>query len=218
MRKGTIALGLLMAFSATGVSFAQQNSAMTNSGTAMTVGRESKAEFDRMNQKGAAMVAAIQPTSAKLSSADQALMMEVAKGGMMQLEVSKIAVQKASNEEVRQLAQAEVEEQTGLSAKLKEIADAKGVTLPSAPDAETQTKLTQMQGMSGAEFDRTYVSESGVKGHEKLDMVMSKVRSNASDSNLKNIEKAAHPLVKAHLKVSREIMNKMSGNGMSGSR
>jgi len=37
---------------------------------------------------------------------------------MMQLEVSKVALQKASNEEVRQMAQAEVDEQSGLSAKL----------------------------------------------------------------------------------------------------
>jgi len=61
------------------------------------------------------------------------------------------------------------------------------------------------------------VTESGVKGHEKLDAVMSKVKANASDSNLKEVEKVAHPLVKAHLKVAREVMNKMSGNSM-GSR
>ncbi|GAB2561532.1 hypothetical protein GCM10027190_09040 [Spirosoma areae] len=209
-------LGLLVALVVAGTSVAQQNSGSMTAGTTTMVGRESKAEFDRMNKKGAATVAAIRPTSAKLSSVDQALMMEVANGGMMQLEVSKIAVQKASNDEVRQLAQAEVEEQTGLSAKLKEIADAKGVVLPSAPDAETQAMVTKMEGMSGMAFDRMYVTESGVKGHEKLDMVMGKVKSNASDNNLKALEKAAHPLVKAHLKVSREIMNKMDGNGSTG--
>ena len=127
-------------------------------------------------------------------------------------------MQKASNEEVRQLAQAEVDEQTGLSAKLMEIAQAKGITLPSTPDAETQAMVTKMQGMSGMSFDRTYVSESGVKGHEKLDAVMTKVKANASDSNLKEVAKAAHPLVKAHLKVSREILGKMSGGSMNSGR
>lgn len=215
MKTKTMTLGLLMGLAVSGATFAQQNSGTMSAGSAMMVGRESKTAFDAMNKKGAATVAAIKPTSAKLSSADQALMMEVATGGMMQLEVSKAAVQKATNEEVRQLAQAEVDEQTGLSAKLKEIADAKGAILPSAPDAETQAMVTKMQGMSGADFDKMYVSESGVKGHEKLDTVMSKVKSNASDSNLKDIEKAAHPLVKAHLKVAREIMTKMgSGMGM----
>ncbi|MFD2569161.1 DUF4142 domain-containing protein [Spirosoma soli] len=216
MKTKSIALGLLMALSVTSVTFAQQNSGMAGSGSTNMVGKESKSAFDRMNQKGAAAVSAIKPTSAKLSSADQDLMMQVAKGGMMQLEVSKIAVQSASSDEVKQLAQAEVQEQTGLSAKLKEIADAKGVTLPSSPDAETQAMVTKMQGLSGADFDKMYVQESGVKGHEKLDAVMSQVKSSASDSNLKDVAKAAHPLVKTHLKVAKEVVSKMSGGSTSG--
>lgn len=216
MKKTVMSLGLMIALSATSISFAQQNSTMSGSGSTTMVGKESKTAFDRMNKKGAETVAAIKPTSAKLSSADQALMMEVAKGGMMQLEVSRVAVQKASSEEVRQLAQAEVEEQTGLSAKLQEIAQAKGITLPSTPDAETQRMVTEMQGMTGMSFDRRYVTESGVKNHEKLDAVMSRVKASASDSNLKAVANAAHPLVKTHLKVSREVMNKMSGNNAGG--
>ncbi|MBC3786636.1 DUF4142 domain-containing protein [Spirosoma utsteinense] len=217
MKKKSIVLGLAIALAAANGSFAQQNSAMTNSGTTGMVGKESKAEFDRLNKKGAADVAAIRPTSAKLSSADQSLMMEVAKGGMKQLEMSKVAVQKASNEAVRQLAQAEVQEQTGLSAKLKEIAQAKGITLPATPDAEVQAAVSRLQAVSGMAFDRMYVTESGVKGHEKLDSVMSKVKSTATDANLKSVAQVAHPLVKNHLKVSRDIMTKMS-DGNTGSR
>ena len=83
MKKTAIALGMMIALSVTSASFAQQNSTMTKLGSTGMVGRESKSAFDRLNKKGAAEVAAIKPSSAKLSSADQALMMEVAKGGMM---------------------------------------------------------------------------------------------------------------------------------------
>jgi putative membrane protein len=209
MKTNVIAVGLLIALSASSISIAQQNSAGINAGSTNMVGKESQQEFNNQNKKGAAAVSAVSPTTAKLSSADQSLMMEVAKGGMMQLEVSKVAQQKATNPEVRQLAQAEIDEQTGLSAKLKEIADAKGVTLPNTPDAETQAMVTKLQGMSGAELDRMYVMESGVKGHEKLDKVMSKVESSASDTSLKGIAKAAHPLVKTHLKVAKQIDGKL---------
>jgi len=209
MKTNVIAVGLLIALSASSIAIAQQNSAGINAGSTNMVGRESQQEFNNQNKKGAAAVSAVSPTTAKLSSADQSLMMEVAKGGMMQLEVSKVAQQKATNPEVRQLAQAEIDEQTGLSAKLKEIADAKGVTLPDTPDAETQAMVTKLQGMSGAELDRMYVMESGVKGHEKLDKVMSKVESSASDTSLKGIAKAAHPLVKTHLKVAKQIDGKL---------
>ncbi|ARK09555.1 DUF4142 domain-containing protein [Fibrivirga algicola] len=176
------------------------------------VGRTSKIEFDRMNKEGASTVAAITPNSTKLSKADEDLMMQVAMGGMMQLETSKVAVQKSTNPEIREIAQAEIDEQTGLSAKLQEIATAKGVTLPSTPDAKTQEMVTKMQGMSGVALDRHYVQEHAVKGHETLDKVMSKVESRGQDANLMAVAKAAHPLVKTHLKVARELSTKMRSN------
>jgi|GEM_PF-1314024 len=207
MKRTAIALGLLLALSAGSVSFAQE--ATSASAGSATFGTMSQEEFDRINQEGAAKVQAITPTSTPLSTADQALMMQVAKGGMMQLEVSKLAVENVTDEQVRKLAESEVEEQTGLSAKLKEIAEAKGITLPAAPDAQTQALLAKMKDMSGAELDRFYVQESGVKGHEQLDKVMSKVKSGAKDAGLKSLAAAAHPLVKTHLTVSRAMLSKM---------
>jgi putative membrane protein len=214
MKKTAIALGLLLALSAGSVSFAQTTpssstpSSSASAGSA-TFGTMSQEEFDRINKEGAAKVQAIKPTSTPLSTADQALMMQVAKGGMMQLEVSKLAAENVTDEQVRKLAQSEVEEQTGLSAKLKEIAEAKGITLPATPDAQTQALLAKMKDMSGAELDRFYVQESGVKGHEQLDQVMSKVKSGAKDAGLKSLAAAAHPLVKTHLTVSRAMLTKM---------
>ncbi|MEZ0540784.1 DUF4142 domain-containing protein [Fibrella arboris] len=180
------------------------------------VGRTSKMEFDRMNKEGAAAVAAITPSGSKLSKADEDLMRQVALGGMMQLETSKVAVQKSTNPEVREMAQAEVDEQTGLSAKLAEIASAKGITLPATPDAKTQDMVSKMQGMAGIELDRHYVQEHAVKGHEVLDKTMAKVESKGQDAALMAVAKAAHPLVKTHLKVARELNAKLkSGNSMN---
>ncbi|WP_041616360.1 DUF4142 domain-containing protein [Spirosoma linguale] len=209
MNTKSMAMGLLVVLALTNVSLAQQTNSTMNSGSTSKVGNESMSAFDNQNKKGAAAVSAVAATPAKLSTADQDLMMQVAKGGMMQLEVSRLAVQSATNDQVKALAQAEVEEQTGLSAKLQEIASAKGVTLPTSPDAETQAVLTKLQSTSGMAFDRLYLTESGVKGHEKLDAVMSMVQSKATDPSMKNLAKAAHPLVKTHLKVARQIMNAM---------
>lgn len=209
MRLNNIMLGVLLGGSVVSTSMAQQTSTM-NAGTAANkVGNESKAEFDRQNKQGAAAVGAVSLTSAKLSEADKKLMDEVATGGMMQLELSRVAMQKATNPQIKAMAQAEVTEQTGLAAKLKEIASAKGVTLPTAPDPQTKSVLSKLNQTSGVAFDKVYITESGVKGHEKLNQVMTKVESNASDNNLKQLAKAAHPLVKTHLTVARAIMTSL---------
>jgi putative membrane protein len=194
-------------------SFASMQTMTTQTGT---IGNMSREEFDRRNKEGAANVAAITATGAPLSKDDQKMMMEVAMGGMMQLEVSRAALDKVTNEEARILAQSEVEEQTGLAAKLQEIASAKGVTLPTAPDSKTRSMVAKMQNMAaGMNFDRNYVKESGVKGHEKLDKTMSKVQSKATDPALKGLASAALPLVRTHLEVSRAVVSKMSDSGNS---
>lgn len=201
-------MGMSLMVALAGMGVAQAQNRTDNN----MVGKMSKTEFERKNQEGADKVAAVTPNNTQLSQADQDLMMQVAKGGMMQLETSKIAVQKATSQEVREFAQGEVDEQTGLSDKLKAIASAKGVTLPSTPDAELQDKLSKMQGLSGTDLDKEYVQQYAINGHQKLDQVMSTVRSQAKDANLQSIEKAAHPLVKTHLKVAQDMQNKMMNN------
>lgn len=191
---------------------------MNASADAAVIGNMSRAEFDRINQQGAAQVAAIQPTSAPLSKDDQKLMMEVAMGGMMQLEVSRVGVEKATNAEAKILAQSEVEEQTALGNKLREIAAAKNVTLPTAPDSKTQAMVAKMrERAAGTDFDKMYVRDSGVKGHEKLDKTMSKVETKATDPALRGVAQAAHPLVRTHLQVSRDVLAKMNGKMMNNS-
>lgn len=206
MKKATIIGGLFIALSVSGVSFAQQSRDSRPGSAAASMNID---DLTRKNKEGGAAVAAVRASSSPLSTADKDLMMRVAMGGMQQLEISRIAVQKASSENVRKLAQLEVEEQTGLSNKLKEIAAAKGITLPTSPDAGTQAMIERMQGMSGADFDRNYVQKSGVEGHEKLDSVMSTVHSSAQDASLKSLASAAHPLVKAHLQASRDMLKTM---------
>jgi putative membrane protein len=226
MNRRTILAGALAFVAARAVGTVAQSGSTTQSGNMSgqgmsgnmmsdeMIGRFSEADFKRVNEEGAAAVAAVTPTNAPLSSDDQKLMMQVAMGGMMQLEVSRIAVQKATEPDVRMLAQAEVEEQTGLSAKLKEIASAKGMTMAMTPDAKTQRMITKMQGMAaGTNFDRAYVRESGVKGHQLLDKTMSKVEQRAADPTLKALAAAAHPLVRTHLQVSRDEVGETGRRG-----
>ncbi|HEX8296528.1 MAG TPA: DUF4142 domain-containing protein [Chthoniobacteraceae bacterium] len=174
------------------------------------IGKLSAADFKKMNKEGGAKVSAIKAEAAPLSEADQKLMLEVAAGGMMQLEVSRIAADKATDADVKAIAKAEVEEQTVLSAKLKEIAKAKKITLPDEPDDKTKKMVAMLQGKSGADLDRTYLENSGVKGHEMLQKTMTKVQDKAQDPALKSLATAALPLIQTHLEVSRDEIAAMA--------
>jgi putative membrane protein len=181
------------------------------SGNSGTIGKMTVADFNSMNARGSQMVNAITPTSTALSAADRQLMMQVATGGQRQLAISQAVVGKATNEQVRMLATSEVEEQTGVAAKLREIAAAKGITLPAGPDAATQALVTRAQGMTGAALDAFYLTEGGIRGHELLQQTMTTVNTTATDATLKSLATATLPVIRTHLTVSRDVQSTMGG-------
>lgn len=158
--------------------------------------------FAAVNAKGAAAIAAIKVTSDPLSKGDEALLKQIADGGMMQLETSKVAEKMATRADVKVFAVAEVEEQTGLGAKLKEIAEAKKASLPAGPNPQTEAIVAKLSALKGAAFDSAYVENTGVKGHEALKATMKKVKAEAKDPALLAIAEAAAPVISAHLQVA----------------
>ncbi|RYY52309.1 MAG: DUF4142 domain-containing protein [Chitinophagaceae bacterium] len=108
------------------------------------VGNMTVAEFNKVNEKGNQAVMAIRPGKSSLSTADQALVKEIAMGGMRQLAMSRKALNSVVRNDVRILAQSEVEEQTGIAANLKEMATTMGFSLPDS--ADTQGGMTGPDG------------------------------------------------------------------------
>jgi len=169
------------------------------------VGKMTVTAFNNINEKGNKMVSAVVPTGAKLSEADKQLLLKIAAGGQRQLALSQAALDKAKDPQVRLLANSEVEEQTGVAAKVKEIAAAKGVTIPGGPDAATQSMVAKVQGMNDAQADAFYIDESGVKGHELLLSTMQQVNGSAKDAALKKLAAATLPVIRTHLTVARQV-------------
>ena len=169
------------------------------------VGKMTVAEFMQINEQGSKMVTAIQADNKPLSEADQQLFKQVATGGMRQLLLSQAVLTKATDEQVKLLAQSEVEEQTTVAAKLKELAAAKGAAVPETPDAETEALVKSISEMSADEVNVFYIRESGVKGHELLKATMSTVKENAADASLKALADATLPVIETHLQVSQTI-------------
>jgi len=173
------------------------------------IGNMTVSAFNAINAKGNKAVSAITVTSTPLSAADQKLITQIAAGGQRQLAISQAVLAKTTDANVKLLATSEVEEQTGLSAKLSEIATAKGVTLPAGPDAAAQALVAQAQSLSGADLDSFYINQSGVMGHQLLQKTMTTVNASAKDIVLKKLALATLPVIKTHLAVSKAEKAKM---------
>jgi putative membrane protein len=166
------------------------------------LGGLSEADFAKINKDAAAQVAALKPTAKALSDDDKELLKMIAQGGMMQLEAGKLAVKNATTADIKMIAQAEVDEQTGLGDKLKEIAAAKSASLPAGPDEKGAKEVADLAKKTGTDFDATYLKHSGIDGHKLLQSTMKKVESKADDADLKKLAETVLPLIKIHLQVA----------------
>jgi putative membrane protein len=146
--------------------------------------------------------------SAKPSVSDQRFMKEAAQGGMAEVELGKLAVQNASSDEVKKFGQRMVDDHSKANDKLKELASAKGVTLPQAPNARQKATKDQLSKLSGDQFDKAYMKDM-LKDH-KQDIAAFQSESNTGhDADVKNFATQTLPTLRDHLKDAQGIAPKV---------
>ncbi|MPZ78791.1 MAG: DUF4142 domain-containing protein, partial [Deltaproteobacteria bacterium] len=101
----------------------------------------------------------------KLTGDDERFVKEAASGGMMEVQLGKVAVEKASNERVKEFGKRMQADHSKAAEQLKKIAASKGVELPKEPSGEHKRTLDRLTKLSGNEFDREYM-EAMVEAHK----------------------------------------------------
>ena len=99
--------------------------------------------------------------ASSLSSSDLAFVQKVSQGGMFEVAASKVAVEKAHAQDVKDQANTEVHDHELVGQKLRSIASANGVDLPTQLNADFQKRVDRLSGFSGASFDEAYLQEMG---------------------------------------------------------
>jgi uncharacterized surface protein with fasciclin (FAS1) repeats/predicted outer membrane protein len=154
----------------------------------------------------------------KMSSDDRKFMMIAAMGGMAEVEMARLALQKSTNESVKQYAQKMIDDHTMAGEELMRLASMKGVALPAQSDAKQMAMMAKMQKLSGAEFDMMYVKEAGVKAHESMEKLYMKESMSGKDADAKAFAAKTLPAVRMHLQMARDMMMSMKGMMTSTSR
>lgn len=97
---------------------------------------------------------------------DQTFVTKAANASMAEVELSKVALQKSKDDEVRSFAQQMVRDHEKANMELKSVADKKNLMVPKSLDAKHQEKLDKLKAQpAGMEFDTTY-SMDMQKGHD----------------------------------------------------
>ncbi|MGC2198443.1 MAG: DUF4142 domain-containing protein [Terriglobales bacterium] len=142
--------------------------------------------------------------STKLSAVDQQFLEKAADGSLAEVELGKLAVQKASSQEVKDFGQRMIDEHGRANDQLKRIAANKDVELPQTPGGENKAMKDRLARLSGEQFDHAYMAV--MLKHHRQDIAEFRHESKAArDTDVKNFATKTLPTLQRHLKQGESI-------------
>lgn len=150
--------------------------------------------------------------TAALSAQDRKFVMDAAQGGMAEVELGRLATERASNADVKAFARRMIDDHTTANERLKQVAREKSVTLPTELSAEHKQHRDKLAKATGAEFDKMYMSHM-VKDHEKTVADFEKETKNGQDAAVRSFAQQTLPTLREHLQMTHQLAAKVGAEG-----
>jgi putative membrane protein len=125
-----------------------------------------------------------------------------ADGGMMEVELGKLALTNASSAKVKEFAQMMVDDHGKANAELKALAQTKNISIPSSLSNKKQDKYNDLAKMKGVDFDKAYTSFM-VDDHKEDIEAFRKEAEKGNDMELKNWASTKLPILEHHLMMAQ---------------
>jgi putative membrane protein len=168
--------------------------------------------------QGAATSGTKSTSSKPLSRADQEVLRDIAQSNLAEIEAAKLALSQSKNDQVKSFAQKMIDDHTQAQKDVEQLAQAKGVTLPTEPDSKHKAAAKKLSSLEGDKFDKQYMSQGGLSDHRETHRLLERAQSRASDPDVKALVAKIEPVVNQHLTMAQDVTGaKTSASGSSGS-
>jgi putative membrane protein len=149
------------------------------------------------------------PNQAKAQSDDdKKFLAAAAQSDQNEIKLSELAQEKATNPAVKAFAEKMVTEHKKMSESMKPFADSWGLTPPMGPDDGHQKEWDKLNGLSGADFDKEYISQM-VSDHAKaLDAFTSEAK-DTKDAKFRAAVIKGKTAVAAHKNMAYDLKKKL---------
>ncbi len=150
---------------------------------------------------------------AQTSSADtdKQFIQTASQSDFTEIKFSQLAADKATNPRVKQYAQKMITDHQQLETEMKPFADKLGVTPVTELDSEHQAKYDALSGMSGTDFDKTYMTGMDQDHHKALDAFKAE-ESATSDKDFKKVVAKGEKVVAQHTMMADKAVKMMGGS------
>jgi predicted outer membrane protein len=155
--------------------------------------------------------AAAGASGGSMSKSDQKMLADMAQANIAEIEGGKLAQSKSQNDQIKSFAQQMIDDHTKALTDVQQVAQQKGVTLPSEPDAKHKAMAAKLEKMSGSAFDKAYMAQAGVADHKKVHSMLMQDQKRAKDPDVKALAEKMTPVVEQHLKAAQQLASAKSG-------
>ena len=145
------------------------------------------------------------PPGGMATTGDGALMSDLAHANIDEIQSAKLALDKSKNAQVRQFAQAMLDEHSAAQAQLEALATAKGVKLPDKTYLVQKSTAAILKAVSGKTLDKEYIKHAGVNAHKNTLVLLQRVSLEAVDPEFKALGASMRPKVQQHLKMAQQL-------------
>jgi putative membrane protein len=147
---------------------------------------------------------ALQPPGKAAQLTDEQYLMEASACSMAEVQIAKLAAERATNPQVKQYAQQIAQDHMAANEKMRDLAEKTKLSVAREVGREHQQVIDQLSKLEGAEFDRAFLQHM-IKDHQKaIAQTQAKAR-DATSPELKEFATSALPKLQAHLKRAQEL-------------
>jgi putative membrane protein len=158
---------------------------------------------------GSAAMMYANTAKAQATDNDKKFLTEASQGSYDEIQLGKLAEEKATNPDIKAFGKRMVTDHTKLNAQMKPYAEQWGLSAPTALSPDAQKAYDKLSKLSGNDFDKEYMSDM-VSDHSKdLDAFTKEVK-DTKDAKFKASVEQGKSVVAAHKNMAYDLKKKLS--------
>jgi putative membrane protein len=133
---------------------------------------------------------------------------EAAQGGMAEVELGRLAVERAQDPDIKQFAQRMIDDHGRANDELKQLAQRKKWKLPTGMSSKQQMTYNMLHDKAGADFDREYAKVMA-EDHDRDVKMFEAYSEHGKDADLKSFAASTLPTLRDHQQMARANASKL---------
>ncbi|HKA32016.1 MAG TPA: DUF4142 domain-containing protein [Candidatus Binatia bacterium] len=138
----------------------------------------------------------------KLSMGDSRFIKDAAGGGLLEVQLGKLATEKAASQQVKDFGKKMDQDHSKLNTELKQFASTNNVQIPDKLEGKEKSTYDRLAKLSGEKFDREYM-KTMIDDHKTDVDKFKKEADKADNPGLKSFAAKALPTLEQHLELAQ---------------